>query len=261
MQQNLSSLIASSTKNTNEIVENVIIKNPEMKLGGDTYAMAFKAMNNKACKDLGVKDRDWYGAFHGACFVFAIQVLMITFVLSVIMGPGFTVIFPTNVYTLGARFVCTILMHLQVESDTRQGISMLKYTVNHWDSFRNPKIAFSIGFMQLIGGMATEVCCMIYLASITNTIDTVIKFIALGNIAKVDDFYAGALSGDYVLKGKVFMEITNHRRDFTDANSEQKRTWVQWIFRFIYKFNRMTYTCFMYYFMPFMTLVIPYLLG
>lgn len=138
---------------------------------------------------------------------------------------------------------------------------MLKYSVNHWDSFRNPKIAFSIGFMQLTGGIATEVCCMIYLASITSTIDTVIKFIALGNIAKVDDFYAGALAGDYPLKGKVFMEISNHRRDFSGEGSDLKRTWVQWIFRAFYKFFRMLYTCFMYYFMPFMTLFIPYMLG
>lgn len=145
---------------------------------------------------------------------------MITFVISVILSSGFTIIFPQSVYTLGARFVCTILMHLQVEADTRQGLGMLKYTVNHWNAFRNPKIAFSIGFMQMLGGIATELCCMVYLASINNTIDTVIKFIALGNIAKVDDFYAGALSGDYVLKGKVFMEITNHRKDFSDHKCE-----------------------------------------
>ena len=101
---------------------------------------------------------------------------------------------------------------------------MLKYTVNHWDEFRNPKIAFSIGMMQMIGGIATEVCCMIYLASINDTINTVIKFIALGNIAKVDDFYAGALKGDYPLKKKVSMFIVNHRKDFYGENSKLERT-------------------------------------
>lgn len=102
---------------------------------------------------------------------------------------------------------------------------MMKYTCNHWDSFRNPKTAFVIGFMQYFGGVATELCCMIYLASITNTIDTVIKFIALGNIAKVDDFYAGALGGDYPFKGKVFLPIVNHRSDFSDeSKTDLKRT-------------------------------------
>jgi len=176
-----------------------------MKLGNDTYAMAYKAMNTQGCEELKVDARGWNGAYHGACFVFAIQLLMILFVISVILSPTFAIVFPNNVYTLGARFVCTILMHLQVEADVRQGLNMMKYSVNHWNSFRNPKTAFVIGFMQMFGGIATEVCCMIYLASITDTINTVIKFIALGNIAKVDDFYAGALAGDYPLKGKVFL--------------------------------------------------------
>lgn len=137
---------------------------------------------------------------------------------------------------------------------------MMKYTTNHWANFRNPKTAFIIGFMQMFGGIATELCCMIYLASITNTIDTVIKFIALGNIAKVDDFYAGALAGSYPLKGKVFLTVENHRSDFSDEDKEIKRTPEQWVFRFFYKFWRMVYCCFMYYFMPFLTLFIPYIM-
>jgi len=149
---------------------------------------------------------------------------MILFVISCIVSDYFVVVFPDNVFALGARFVCTILMHLQVESDTRQGLSMLKYTVNHWEEFRNPKIAFTIGTMQMIGGIATEVCCIIYLSSINDTINTVIKFIALGNIAKVDDFYAGALKGDYPLRPKVSMLIVNHRIDFWGENSKLKRT-------------------------------------
>eukprot|EP00351_Strombidinopsis_sp_SopsisLIS2011_P001506 CAMPEP_0116879200 /NCGR_PEP_ID=MMETSP0463-20121206/10991_1 /TAXON_ID=181622 /ORGANISM="Strombidinopsis sp, Strain SopsisLIS2011" /LENGTH=80 /DNA_ID=CAMNT_0004528265 /DNA_START=1504 /DNA_END=1746 /DNA_ORIENTATION=+ len=78
--------------------------------------------------------------------------------------------------------------------------------------------------MQMIGGIATEVCCIIYLSSINDTINTVIKFIALGNIAKVDDFYAGALKGDYPLRPKVSMLIVNHRIDFWGENSKLKRT-------------------------------------
>lgn len=105
-------LIAAGDGNTDEPKQVVEQKNPEMKLGGDTYAMAYKAMNLKACEKLALKERDWNGAFHGACFVFAIQLLMITFVFSVILGPSFTIAFPPTVYTLGARFVCTILMHL-----------------------------------------------------------------------------------------------------------------------------------------------------
>jgi len=47
---------------------------------------------------------------------------------------------------------------------------------------------------------------MFYLTNIQNTIDVVIKFMALASIAKVDDFYASALPGDYSLKKKVALE-------------------------------------------------------
>jgi len=110
---------------------------------------------------------------------------------------------PINVYSLGARFVCSILMHLQVEADLRQGIFMMKYVSNHAKDFNNPWIAFFIGFMQSMGGLAAEFLCIIYLTSITSTMDTVIKFMALASIAKVDDMYAGALASDYCLKKKV----------------------------------------------------------
>ena len=35
---------------------------------------------------------------------------------------GFQIILPPNLSVLGARFVASILMHLQVEGDLRQGL-------------------------------------------------------------------------------------------------------------------------------------------
>lgn len=34
--------------------------------------MAFKAMNTVGCEELNIGAREWNGAYHGACFVFAI---------------------------------------------------------------------------------------------------------------------------------------------------------------------------------------------
>lgn len=157
-----------------------------------------------------------FTAFHSAVFVFMIQSLMVVFVVSVIMGPGFKICFPNNVYSLGARFVCSILMHLQVEADLRQGIFMMKYVSNHPKDFNNPWVAFIIGLMQSMGGLAAEFLCLMYLTNITNTMDTVIKFMALASIAKVDDMYAGALAGDYCLKKKVALEWKVRKNQLRD---------------------------------------------
>ena len=83
---------------------------------------------------------------------------------------------------------------------------MMKYVSNHAKDFNNPWHAFIIGLMQFLGGLSAELLCIFYLTNIQSTMDTVIKFMALASIAKVDDFYASALAGDYCLKKKVALE-------------------------------------------------------
>lgn len=78
----------------------------------------------------------------------------------------------------------------------------MKYSVNHHKQFNYPVFAYFVGFMQFMGGLGAEICCMLFLAELTDTITTIIRFIALGSIAKVDDFYAGALPSGYPLKQK-----------------------------------------------------------
>lgn len=80
-------------------------------------------------------------------FVFGIQLLMIIFVGSVVLQDNFNILTPSAVTVLGARFVCTILMHLQVENDMRQGLRMMKYVTNQPFDFSNPGSAFSVAVM------------------------------------------------------------------------------------------------------------------
>ena len=70
---------------------------------------------------------------------------------------------------------------------------MMKYLVNHPHEFSAPRLAFLTGFLQVFTGFMTELCCMIFLGSLNNAIAVIIRFIALGSIAKVDNFYADAL--------------------------------------------------------------------
>ena len=81
--------------------------------------MAFKSFNLEVIKELKMDMGEVHNAFHAAMFVFGFQLLMVLFVGSVIFSDNFAVKLPTTITVLGARFVCTILMHLQVESDMR----------------------------------------------------------------------------------------------------------------------------------------------
>ena len=69
----------------------------------------------------------------------------------------------------------------------------MKYLVNHPEEFSAPKLAFTVGVLQFFTGLLTELACIMFLGSINNPIDVIIRFIALGSIAKIDNFYFAAL--------------------------------------------------------------------
>eukprot|EP00351_Strombidinopsis_sp_SopsisLIS2011_P002173 CAMPEP_0116876924 /NCGR_PEP_ID=MMETSP0463-20121206/8779_1 /TAXON_ID=181622 /ORGANISM="Strombidinopsis sp, Strain SopsisLIS2011" /LENGTH=77 /DNA_ID=CAMNT_0004523841 /DNA_START=1466 /DNA_END=1699 /DNA_ORIENTATION=+ len=77
---------------------------------------------------------------------------------------------------------------------------MMKYSVNHHADFRFPGVSFLVGLMQFSGGFAAEILCILFTSTQTDTLDTIVKFIALGSIANVDNFYANALPATYPLK-------------------------------------------------------------
>ena len=168
---------------------------------------------------------------------------------------GFKIILPPNINVLGARFVCSILMHLQVEGDMRQGLQMMKYVTNHSANFSNPFYAFFVAFMQSIGGLAAEVFCIIFLCSLEDPINIIIRFVAFASIGKVDNFYAAALSPDHKLKKDTDpMIIENYRRNI---DQRVDRKWSNYVARFVYKTIRIAYSSFIFYFLPYMALFVP----
>ena len=76
--------------------------------------MAFKALNWDVMRELDLDIDEVHNAFHAAMFVFGFQLAMITFIGIIIAGPpdSFLIVLPPSVSVMGARFVCTILMHL-----------------------------------------------------------------------------------------------------------------------------------------------------
>ena len=252
-------------------------KDKKLGLGADTYAMAFKAFNWEVMRELDLDMDDVHNSYHAAMFVFGFQCLMILFIGTIIAGDGFTIVLPSNVSVMGARFICTILMHLQVEGDMRQGLRMMKYVTNHPFDFANPGSAFFVALMQTMGGLAAEIACILFLGSIDKAIDVIIKFVALASIAKVDDIYASALpaDGNKIKKTTKPLIVKIHKRDWEahadmqkDSLSTMEKTtkdemdnvgWSRKVGRFIFKFLRIVYGSWIFYFLPYSTLFLPYL--
>ena len=225
--------------------------------------MAFKAFNWNVMRQLDLDMDEVHNAFHAALFVFGIQLLMIFFIGTIVFGDSFQITLPTSLAVMGARFVCTILMHLQVEGDMRQGLRMMKYVTNHPHQFSNPFSAFFVALMQSTGGLLAEIACITFLCSITSAIDVVIKFVALASIAKVDDFYASALpaDGNKIKKKTSPMVVRMHKRDIKALEAKQGRFWARLFPRAIYKALRIFYASYLFYFMPYTSLFLPYLVA
>jgi len=190
--------------------------------------------------------------------VFLLQISLIFFVLSFVQDdPDFNLVCPKDLSVLATRFIATIMMHLGVEADIRQGLLMMKFVTYHPDQFQFPFIAFIIGLCQLFGGFASEIMCIIFLSSLNNVIDCLIRFMAFGMIAKIDNFYADALCGDNKITGDTEpFEVTVNRRNVDKCEFSCLMKFCRWV----YKFLRVMYCSYIFYFMPFTAIFLPYLL-
>lgn len=231
-------------------------KDLELDLEVDTYTMAFKALHFDSMRQMELNPDDVHGAFHAALFVFVIQCILI-FILALIIftgSEGFNIYLPSDIYILISRFVCSILMHLQVESDMRQGLQMMKYVTNHSKDFSNPYYAFLVALMQSLGGLGSEFFCIIFLCSLTDPITILIRFIAFASIGKIDNFYAAALPSEHRLQRESQPLAVKRHRFETEKEGHSCGSFTA---RLIYKTIRIMYASFIFYFLPYMALFYP----
>lgn len=90
---------------------------------------------------------------------------------------------------------------------------MMKYVTNHPHVFSNPFYAFTVAIMQSVGGLLAEIFCILFLCSLNDPINIIIRFVAFASIGKIDNWYFDALSPDHKLKKREpeDFEITNKR--------------------------------------------------
>ena len=194
----------------------------EFKLGGDTYAMAYKALHWESAQAMNLSQNEILNAYHSSAIVTCIQMLMLIVVANVMFGeksgppvpgPHTDIVMARTVMILSLRFVCCMLMHLNVESDVRQGLKMMKYCANHSEDFSAPTQAFFVGFMQMTTGILTELACICFLGTINDEMMCIIRYMAVSSIARVDDIYANALPDDNNIKsGSPPLKIKFNRR-------------------------------------------------
>jgi hypothetical protein len=111
-----------------------------------------------------------------------------------------------------ARFVASMMMHINVEKDVRNGISMMKYAVNHYNNFNNVVPPFILAMMSTIISLIVEINVMIILSSMPNVLGVVMKYVSLAAIANIPRFYYSSLEQHRLTLVKdMKLKLTNFR--------------------------------------------------
>jgi len=114
----------TSQKKKQKLLDNIEDSDKVLDLEDDTYTMAFKALNWQCMKEMDLNNDEVQDAFQAAVTVFFVQAVLIVIlafivfssadpsVIGIGMPKPFEILLPTNLSVLGARFICSILMHL-----------------------------------------------------------------------------------------------------------------------------------------------------
>lgn len=133
--------------------------------------------------------------------VHILQLCLITLIWTIaIEDPKFKIHIPESIDILCTRFLASMLMHFNVEKDIRNGISMMKYAVNHYQNFENIHAAFFISFMLAFNSFLVEITVVMVLTSIESVLEVIMKYVSLSAIANIPRFYFGSLVDHKLLK-------------------------------------------------------------
>lgn len=98
-----------------------------------------------------------------------------------------------------ARFLGSLMMHINVEKDVRQGLTMMKYALNHPKNFTNVHAAFFLGFLTTIVSLMIEINCMVILITLPNILDVISKYISVVSIARFPALFFANTDTDHKL--------------------------------------------------------------
>lgn len=162
---------------------------------------------------------------------------------------GYLITPSDNFFMMVARFIASMMMHINVEKDVKMGIVLMKYAVNHYKKFLNPYMPFAVGFLSTIIAVIIEINVMVILSGLPDVLQVVVRYVSLASIARIPGIYFSSLTdSSFVAKCKdKKLPITVHRADkpMQDAPYRIK------VCRFVYKVWRIAFCSIGFYFMPF----------
>lgn len=161
------------------------------------------------------------------------------------------------------RFFCVFLLHIQIEGEVRQAISMFKYQIDHKENFVDSEgdstilPATGLIAMQFVTTLTAEAINLILIIEAGTAKDALMNFVALGVICEIDDLIFLALKKE-PLKEAVGSECSPVIVNSTASLNKTGRTLQQVILRKLYQVVKFLYAVY-FYFLPVMVIFMAYL--
>ena len=103
---------------------------------------------------------------------------------------------PNSYWLVTARFICGVILHMNLQDELRSGMNMMKFALNHDYRFDDYKIAFLAGFLQASMILVVEFVNFLTIMTATNVMEIVLNFMALTIISEFDDIFFKSLGDD-----------------------------------------------------------------
>ena len=86
---------------------------------------------------------------------------------------------PDSVWVVVARFLCGTVLHFNLQSEMRQGLVVMKFSLNHHWKLKSASKAWLTGFAQTLMVIAVEGVNLVILCTNETVMDVVMNFLAL----------------------------------------------------------------------------------
>ena len=174
---------------------------------------------------------------------------------------GENICIPTTFAPFYIRFGAAFVMHLQLEPQIRQGLAMMKFVMNHPSQFEKPVFAFMCGCFSATVTEITEILSIGYLSTLSDPIKIISVASAMAAVSKVSTLYGSSLPNFVKMKSVTNpIEITVYRQ-IREEELETENKCIKCFTRTIYAIQRLIYATWIFYYMPFFTINLPYMIA
>lgn len=153
------------------------------------------------------------------------------------------------------------MLHIQLEPEVKQGIDMIRYLSYYPDEFSAKGAPLMIAHMQMLAALFTEAVNMVLICTQQDSLNTVVNFVALLAIASIDNYYYDSLSSSSMKRLVEEDPPVFKHKGSVELKQFKKRSNFDRLVYLDYRFFRFLFYSIYFYFSPFATPVITYLVA